>query len=446
MGGSVPAIPGQKADHDLALMLRHELAQLLGRDKINFPGAQPVSFAARHLIELQKQDYFLCEKSDGIRCLMYLTNDGPNEVTYLIDRKNDYYWVQNLHFPLADDEQLFHQATLVDGELVNDRQPNGMIQLKYLVFDCMVLNEQSLMQRTLDKRLAYFQDKIFSPYQVLYKKYPSEIQYLPFIVELKKMEVAYGIEMMFKDVLPHLPHGNDGLIFTCRTTPYKFGTDEHILKWKEANENSVDFRLSFEWPMAEPDSEDERDGNTSPYPDYDAMPKFNLGVFVEKNQYLHHGTMFVTPEQWEGMKSLGEPLDDKIVECFQDEYYRWRFLRFRDDKTEANHISTVESVIESIRDRISQNDLIRNAKKIRDEWKKRLAVDDAQMKQEVAARKVVIASPGSLPVTNGHDGPSRDLTPATKRKYDNSDSSMDEDESNKKKLTPQRERSSELLG
>jgi mRNA guanylyltransferase len=42
------------------------------------------------------------------------------------------------------------------------------------------------------------------------------------------MEVSYGVEMMFRDVLPNLPHGNDGLIFTCRTSQYKFGTDEKM--------------------------------------------------------------------------------------------------------------------------------------------------------------------------------------------------------------------------
>ena len=441
----MPSIPGQKADHGLVSMLRQEVAQLLGRGQVNFPGAQPVSFAAKHLVELQKQDYYLCEKSDGIRCLMYLTNDGANEVTYLIDRKNDYYWVQNLHFPLTDDEQLFHRATLVDGELVNDRQPNGTRQLKYLVFDCMVLNESSLMMRTLDKRLGYFKDKVFNPYQALYKKYPTEIQYLPFIVEFKRMEFAYGIEMMFKDILPHLPHGNDGLIFTCRNTPYKSGTDEHILKWKPANENSVDFRLAFEWPMLEPDSEDEKDGETSPYPDYSAMPNFNLMVLVDKGQYYHYGNMYVAPEEWEGMKSLGEPLDDRIVECYQDEHHRWRFLRFRDDKTEANHISTVESVMESIQDQISEIDLIRNAKKIRDEWKKRAAAEDAQVKQEAAARKAVSAPSVSLPATNGHNGLIQEPTPGAKRKLEDNDSSTDGYESAKRKLTPQPEGLSGLL-
>ena len=374
MGGSVPQIPGTPASGELLRTFRREVADLLGRNNTNFPGAQPVSFAARHKFELQKQDYYVCEKSDGIRCLMYHTEDGQGgEAIYLIDRKNDYYWVQNLHFPLPGVEQQFHLNTLVDGELVNDRQPNGSLQLKYLVFDCLYLDGNSLMHRTLDKRLAYFREGIFSPYQKLYAKYPEEIQHLPFIVEFKRMELSYGIEMMFKDILPNLPHGNDGLIFTCRNTPYQFGTDQHILKWKPPEENTIDFSLQLVFPTIEPDAVDIREGRTSPFADYSAKPLFRLWVNEGSGKYLQWATMYAEDSEWEDLKSRAEPLNDRITECFQDKNGRWRFLRFRDDKTEANHISTVESVMESIQDRVTMEDLIGTAKKIRDEWKKRQA-------------------------------------------------------------------------
>ncbi|KAL8874638.1 MAG: hypothetical protein Q9174_000043 [Haloplaca sp. 1 TL-2023] len=374
MGGSVPQIPGTPASGELLRTFRREVADLLGRNSLNFPGAQPVSFAARHKFELQKQDYYVCEKSDGIRCLMYHTEDGQGgEAIYLIDRKNDYYWVQNLHFPLPGVEQQFHLNTLVDGELVNDRQPNGSLQLKYLVFDCLYLDGNSLMHRTLDKRLAYFREGIFSPYQKLYAKYPEEIQHLPFIVEFKRMELSYGIEMMFKDILPNLPHGNDGLIFTCRNTPYQFGTDQHILKWKPPEENTIDFSLQLIFPTIEPDAVDIREGVTSPFVDYSAKPLFRLWVNENSGKYLQWATMYVEDSEWEDLKSRAEPLNDRITECFQDKNGRWRFLRFRDDKTEANHITTVESVMESIQDRVTMEDLIGTAKKIRDEWKKRQA-------------------------------------------------------------------------
>lgn len=48
--------PGVKAHHGLAQTMRDEVARLLGRKQTTFPGAQPVSFARRHLEELTRQE------------------------------------------------------------------------------------------------------------------------------------------------------------------------------------------------------------------------------------------------------------------------------------------------------------------------------------------------------------------------------------------------------
>ena len=371
----MPDIPGVKADGSLLTTLRSEVAELLDRKSPNFPGAQPVSFAARHIVELQKQDYFVCEKSDGIRCLMYLTyedrSEGRAQVTYLIDRKNDYWYVPGPIFPRSVDKPYdFHVATILDGELVNDTQTDGSIRMKYLVFDCLVLDGNRLIHRTLDKRLGYFYEHLDNPLQAFYKKWNDDAAALPFLVERKKMELAYGIEKMFKEILPNLPHGNDGLIFTCKSTPYQFGTDQHILKWKSEEENSIDFRMALEFPTIQPDSDDE-DADEGPFPDYSALPEIELYVNGDGDTDIHYGKMHMEKAEWEDMKSLQQPLNWRIVECTQDKSNQWRFLRFRDDKREANHISTVNSVMESIQDSVSKEHLIAVAKSIRDYWKKR---------------------------------------------------------------------------
>lgn len=402
MVASVPTMPGVAAGGGPLQSLRFEVNQLLGRQSSSFPGAQPVSFAARHKIELQKHDYYVCEKSDGIRCLMYMTAEQDQEVTYLIDRKNDYYHVANLHFPLATNREVeFHTGTVVDGELVNEVQPDGSVQVKYLVFDCLILDHSSMMHRTLDKRLAYFRDKIYNPYRALYQKYPSELQYLPFLVDFKEMRLSYGIEEMFREVLPKLAHGNDGLIFTCKNTPYKFGTDPHILKWKSPNENSIDFRLNLEFPTIIPDEEEIAEtGDDSPYFDYDEMPTFHLCVNMGEGKETLYSVMHVEPNEWESMKNLREPLDERIVECYLDDQRRWRFLRWRLDKESANHISTVKSVMESIQDRVTEEDLLSLARPIRDEWKKRQAAQDARPKLEPDPRRP-LSSEGPAYTENG---------------------------------------------
>lgn len=314
--------------------------------------------------------------------MLYATSDdNGQEAHYLIDRKNDYWFItnRNLHFPLETDQTAHHSATVMDGELVWDELPGGKKEPRYLVFDCLVMDGDIMMDRTLDKRLAYFKDKLYLPYRKLFKDFPEEKVYQPFIVEMKPFQLAYGIEMMFKSVLPSLKHGNDGLIFTCRHTPYKHGTDPHILKWKPPEENTVDVRLRLTFPLVEPDEHERREGITEPFTDYDSVPKSELFVFKGGNsnssndgdKYEYFNDVYITEEEWETLKGLNDPLNDRIVECNLDDLGRWRIVRFRDDKNEANHVSTISSVLESIKDRVSDKDLYKVAGPIRDNWKVR---------------------------------------------------------------------------
>ncbi|PHH63206.1 hypothetical protein CDD81_6158 [Ophiocordyceps australis] len=381
--------PGVKADRQLLYAMRKEVADLLGRQQLSFPGAQPVSFARKHLDELTMQDYYVCEKSDGIRYLLYSTADeNGGEAHYLIDRKNDYWFItnRNLHFPLVNDANSFHTATLVDGELVWDSLSNGKKEPRFLVFDCLVMDGNKLMDRTLDKRLAYFNERLYTPYKRLFKEYPEELRFQPFFVEMKPFQLAYGIEMMFKQVLPGLRHGNDGLIFTCRNTPYRHGTDPHILKWKPPEENTIDFRLKLHFPMVEPDEEERTEGITESFVDYDNVPGSELFMYKgdgggAADRYEYFADLYLNQEEWEVLKGLNDPLNDRIIECNQDDEGRWRLVRFRDDKNEANHKSTVLSVLDSISDRVSEKDLYRAAGPIRDSWKTRQARADQENKR-----------------------------------------------------------------
>ena len=387
-------IPGQKASgHDLRQLQAH-VAKLLGRDSTRFPGAQPVSFTGKHLQELLERDYYVCEKSDGIRCLMYLTsNTESQEMVFLIDRKNDYYLVPELHFPRVEDVTAFHVDTIVDGELVNDLEKDGSVTMKYLVFDCMVLDGQPLLDRILDKRLGYFRERVHKPFVRCFEEFPEDRAHLPFYVDFKHMERSYGLQVVFDEILPNLPHGNDGLIFTNRNTPYHPGTDPNIVKWKPPDENSVDFRLYLEFPPLSPPSSPGSTNGVIPQPafDYTASPTFHLAVGANNNNEALFSTMHVPSTDLSQMQSLGRPLDEAIIECYQDTEHRWRFMRIRDDKLEPNHISTVEKVMESINDRITKEQLTASTKNIRMQWKLR---EKEEMERERAKAKARATAPG----------------------------------------------------
>ncbi|KAF1983090.1 mRNA capping enzyme, alpha subunit [Aulographum hederae CBS 113979] len=387
MGGAVPQIPGHVVDPEIAQTMRREIATLLGRQSDHFPGAQPVSFARHHLQDLKQRDYYLCEKTDGIRCLLYCGEDNGNEFHYLIDRKNLYYWIENLHFPHHEDPLFWrwHVETLLDGELVNDTMPDGSVRLRFLVFDCLMMDGRNITNKHLDKRIGYVKEYMFKPYKEFIRQHPHELQRQPFQLELKQMEKPYAFEMMFKEKLPNLPHGNDGLVLTCKESNYIFGTDTNILKWKPADENSIDFLLSLgEFPEYDPE-----DGEEGLIRDYYAKPSFDLLVYHGSSDYRNFAQLYVSDEEWEKMKEMGEILDGRIIECFKDDQGRWRYKaapegwpRFRDDKKEANHISTVKSVLESIEDGVSEEDLIRAAQGIKEAWKARHPEEDREALQK----------------------------------------------------------------
>lgn len=400
-----PQIPGELIPNEDAYALRHVVADLLERgDNVRFPGAQPVSFAREHISELKNEEYFMCEKTDGVRCLLFLHYRELSEgvfapATLLIDRKNNYYDVQpplvfpHHKYPNDRDKYLF--STLLDGELVHDRvhgQPKP--ELIFYVFDCLTVDGQNVTMKPLDKRIGSMKEYVFKPYDrykdwVRKNKAPMAPE--PFRVKEKKVYPPYSLKVMFEDILPHLPHGNDGLVFTCKRTPYKFGTDPNILKWKPPHENTIDFKLRLgDFPRFDPE-----DGEEGLIPDYDAPPlEIQLLVQHNKGDYRFFAYLAFTPQDWETLKSLNQRLDGRIIECYRDNAGNWRFKtehdgtpRWRDDKKDANHISTVNSVLDSINNPVTEQDLLAESAKIKEAVYRIREQDRQQQKRIMAAEQ-----------------------------------------------------------
>ncbi|KAF9898658.1 Dcp1p-Dcp2p decapping enzyme complex alpha subunit, partial [Lobosporangium transversale] len=154
-----------------------------------------------------------------------------------------------------------------------------------------------------------------------------------------EMTKSYGIEMMFREIIPKLKHGNDGLIFTSSVAPYVLSTNTKMLKWKPPSENTVDFKLALQAPIL------------NGVPDYKQKPQFILLEWQGGQQYTPFGQMVVDDALWEQWKSTSTQLQNRVVEVtYSPNDQSWRFFRFRDDKEHGNHSSVVRKVVESIRD------------------------------------------------------------------------------------------------
>ncbi|TFK63235.1 mRNA capping enzyme, alpha subunit [Pluteus cervinus] len=367
----IPVIPGDLVPHqsEQEHWLKAEVARLCQLEHHRFPGSQPVSFSQRDLEKLEKQDFWVCEKSDGIRVLCLISTDLRSEAQniYLIDRHNEYRQLSGLFFPHHENPRKPLRNSIIDGELVIDVDPRTKTEsMRYLAFDCLVVDDQNVMSRPLDKRYGRLKEWLHKPYDKMIRDHPHMANAQPFEIKVKEMSLSYHVEDVFS-LIPNLKHGNDGLVYTCVTTPYTPATDPNIIKWKPPSENSIDFKLILRFPplVTHPDQ-----------PDFHAKPVFVLhawnGERGRSAVYDLYDELHVTDEEWEKMKVTGEQYDDRIVEVHWDPNQScWRLMRFRDDKPNGNHRSTVEKIIQSIAEGVEKEVLRSRSNAIRNAWKAR---------------------------------------------------------------------------
>ncbi|CAA7270917.1 unnamed protein product [Cyclocybe aegerita] len=362
----IPDLPGELISRhsEQEQWLKMHVARMCGLDHERFPGSQPVSFGVRDLEKLENQDYWVCEKSDGVRVLFLVVTDMGEQSIFIIDRHNTYRQLSGLFFPHHENPVHPLRNTLVDGELVIDVDPRTKHeQMRFLAFDCLVIDDQPVMKRSLDKRYGRLNEWFYKPYAKMIRDHPHMAGSQPFSITVKEISLSYHVEKVFNVDIPALQHGNDGLIYTCVSTPYTPGTDTNILKWKPPSENSIDFKLVLRFPPS----------RFNPHePDWHAKPLFLLYVWCGDSKYEQYDDLYVDDNEWEELKRSGEQIDDRIVEVHWDSVIsRWRMMRFRDDKPNGNHRSVVDNIIQSIADGVEKESLLERCNAIRSAWKAR---------------------------------------------------------------------------
>ncbi|KAG7528157.1 hypothetical protein FFLO_06376 [Filobasidium floriforme] len=380
----IPDIPGRLIPTETRNQVQSLLVGLVPGFTGRFPGAQPVSMTYSSLTRLEENNFWVCEKTDGVRVLLLIVWNGLSgrQETFLVDRKNDYRQIDHLYFPHHEapmlrpgfagnqaDERNWCSTTLVDGELVLDKDKvTGQYKLRYYVFDMLVYNKETMMLNNLEKRYGKMQGWLIKPQRQYYKLDDAWRRMAPFEVLAKPMELAYGLDKVLLQEIPKLEHGHDGLIFTRVDSPYVVGEDSNILKWKPPNENSVDFKLTLRFPAS---------AENPNLPDLSEKPIFLLHVFRGgrgQEAYTFCDRMVVSDDEWEAIKASGEQYDERIVECaWNEDLQSWTFMRFRDDKHDGNFIDIVDKIIDSIRDGVVEAQLLDRVPAIREGHRERKA-------------------------------------------------------------------------
>ncbi|KAE9600847.1 putative mRNA (guanine-N(7)-)-methyltransferase [Lupinus albus] len=306
------------------------------RGHAQFPGSHPVSLNRDNLQLLRQRYYYATWKADGTRYMMLITMDG----CYLIDRNFNFRRVQ-MRFPCRSTNEGLgektHHFTLLDGEMVIDTLPDSHKQeRRYLIYDMMAINQVSIIERPFYERWKMLEKEVIEPRnQERQNGYKSKNPYYrydlePFRVRRKDFWLLSTVNKLLKEFIKRLSHEADGLIFQGWDDPYVPRTHEGLLKWKYAELNSVDFLF-------------EVDGDRQ-----------LLYIYERGKKKLMEGNTVAF-----GDGSDPSLYSGKIIECSRNpDTQEWVFMRIRTDKSNPNEFNTYKKVLRSIRDNITQDDLL----------------------------------------------------------------------------------------
>ncbi|KAI7856683.1 mRNA capping enzyme, catalytic domain-containing protein, partial [Circinella umbellata] len=363
----LPETIGKRVHPQHSQVLHGRVKELLNFHHDSFPGSQPISFERKHLTELEQEDYFVCEKTDGVRYLLFFLHSSKGPASFLFDRNRNWYHVPNLLFPMRGREKECLKDTLMDGELIMDTEPNNNDKKiwRFLIFDLMSLNGVPVTKRSFNTRLGLLQQDVIAPFKNSIRHLSDSVKSPPFSIELKKMERSYGLHLVF-DQMTKLKHSSDGVIWTPVKHPYIPGTCDKLLKWKPPELNTVDFRISAKWSK-------------------EHKPIYKLEVLshgVTYKFYDHFQPESELAAEWKNHLPDGRiaefRYDRECAVTIVEQGYApttrkggWRFVRFRGDKDTANDENVVRKIVRSIEQGITKEELLQHMDKVRSAWKAR---------------------------------------------------------------------------
>lgn len=242
-----------------------------GKSAFDFLGAMPVNLTRQNLLEVQSSDYYVTEKSDGVRYLLYTVPEssrGGGLVAVLVDRSKAIF-----KFRGSDAVgRALGPGCVLDGELVYNRSFRENV---FLVFDALLWRGASLVAQPFGERLERITREVLPAYargmqevgrqqaaasaaagQPNLPSNPLQLVRKAFVPKkelgtlLGKMRIEDG-ERVFFDGEPgsaqaqsRRHHKSDGLIFQPNAA-YHSGRHYDLLKWKWPELRSVDLQVSI---------------------------------------------------------------------------------------------------------------------------------------------------------------------------------------------------------
>ncbi|EPR79324.1 mRNA capping enzyme subunit alpha [Spraguea lophii 42_110] len=336
----------------------------------NFPGMHPVTFHRYHFPLLLKEDFLVCEKSDGLRLQLFVVNIKDVTHLFFYDRKLAFYKIPfNCKIP---EDYLFDVEFLVENDNVH-----------FLVFDTLVFKNKQIFKANLLERLTMAQSFV---------KLLQNINF-PIKTTIKRMYKSYGIVDAYKNNTQSVE--TDGLIFTPINEPYSLGSSKKLLKWKPPHLNTIDFLIKnthvkniyklycytkegkevfFDYFI---DINEAEQSNN----DYgkDSKSNTNENISEKGKRKLEEESpkkQIKIEENKDYDNKIGEFTFDKekhTVDITDGSIIKgcWALYKIREDKKRPNPIRIVVNILESMEDEVEYNDFLCYVKDIRNNWKER---------------------------------------------------------------------------
>lgn len=321
-------------------------------DKItDFIGSHPVSLSRESICSLLEENYFVCEKSDGIRIMMFVYE----EIIYFYDRKNKFYQTDLIcKIPLV---------FMFDGEMYEEQGKHI-----FAMFDTLIFDKKPRTGCNLTKRLWYaFEFEKIAKKGFVRRKNDSKFK--PFDIIGKPMYKSYSFDTVL-DEISKLKHDNDGLIFTPVDDPYIICSRSNIYKWKPPHLNTVDFLVvktsdpgvySLKCTVSEQQLRIiERTAGTGCTIHFDYF-------FPEEQDQKFDSEGFIGEFCFNSEKEVID-MDD-----FMTKMGGWVFYKHRSDKSTPNNIKIVLDTVDSLDSLVSAEDLKKFQVEMRFNYKAREA-------------------------------------------------------------------------
>lgn len=319
-----------------------------------FIGSMPCNMSRRSLQHVLQNEYFVTEKSDGVRYLLYIVNDSAAGIAstgrssgataVFMNRSKEVYRVPGGH----QMGKIFKVGTVLDCELVYNKKFKSQL---ILVFDVLALDRQvtahlpfkerlALLDSVLNNRMSEYISQMSLQSNNAAIKYMVRKKYLiksDIGVLLSKIILEHG-ERVYAEPDGRRHHKSDGLIFQPASAPYKFFSDQFLLKWKWSDMRTVDLMVGS--TQIKRETSDPVIQLTCAGPDdvtIDCTKRGGFAVSVPRFDCYR----LLADISASDLPATGH----RIVEVMYDsELGQWKYFKFRRDKSRSNFIDTVLSV------------------------------------------------------------------------------------------------------